>query len=443
MIKLEHVVLSSPEQMEFIIEGMRNAKNSWDRSDSEFETAGYDIVGFNLGEADHGLMQQLSNAGTDHRKYMRMMPVYVRITAPLYWWSEFDTYKVGTVANSCSKMHKLLSKPFEMSDLSFDKLPGYKFEPKQYIPEADEDLEKWLEIADAQDGWLISNYGRVKHNGVILSCSVHSDGYIFSVFRSRKTGEYMQRPVHRLVADAFLPVVVGKDVINHIDGNKMNNSVMNLEWCTQSENVQHAINNRFAPTGLSTYQGKFSSKERQHIKDLCDSGEYSRRKIAKMYGVSHTCINDIVNDRYKYTTQENIFENFARPTIDTLNELRDSYFNSMDQNERKQIWYSIIQLLPSSYNQTRNVMMNYEVLANIYKARKNHKLDEWREFCKWIETLPYSELICGEDNIRIPMTPNEMREFCSKDNGSMTPNEINTIVDNSRGTGLWQPGDEF
>ena len=83
----------------------------------------------------------------------------------------------------------------------------------------------------------------------------------------------MQRPVHRLVADAFLPVVVGKDVINHIDGNKMNNSVMNLEWCTQSENVQHAINNRFTPTGLSTYQGKFSSKERQHIKDLCDSGE--------------------------------------------------------------------------------------------------------------------------------------------------------------------------
>lgn len=395
MIKLEHVVLASPEQMEFIVEGMRNPMNSWDKSDSEYETAGYDIIGFDLGENDHSLMQRLSNAGTDHRKYMRMMPVYVRITAPLYWWSEFDTYKVGTVANSCSKMHKLLSKPFEMSDFSFDKLPGYKFEPKQYIPEADEDLEKWLEISDAQDGWLISNYGRVKHNGVILSCSVHSDGYIFSVFRSRKTGEYMQRPVHRLVADAFLPVVVGKYVINHIDGNKMNNSVMNLEWCTQSENVQHAINNRFTPTGLSTYQGKFSSKERQHIKDLCDSGEYSRRKIAKMYGVSHTCINDIVNDRYKYTTQENIFENFARPTIDTLNELRDSYFNSMDQNERKQIWYSIIQLLPSSYNQTRNIMMNYEVLANIYKSRKNHKLNEWSEFCKWIESLPYSGLITG------------------------------------------------
>ena len=85
MIKLEHVVLASPEQMEFIIEGMRNPMNSHDRSDSEFETAGYDIVGFNLGPNDHDLMQRLSNAGTEHRKYLRMMPVYVRITAPLYW----------------------------------------------------------------------------------------------------------------------------------------------------------------------------------------------------------------------------------------------------------------------------------------------------------------------------------------------------------------------
>lgn len=408
MIKLENVVLASPEQMAFIIEGMRNPMNSWEKSDSIFieEDEYYDILGNSgpavgeenrseLGPDDLSLMQRLSNAGTEHRKYLRMMPVYVRITAPLYWWSEFDTYKVGTVANSCSKMHKLLSKPFEMSDFSFDKLPGYKFEPKQYRPEVDEDLEEWLEIPDAQDGWLISNYGRVKHNGKILSCSIHSDGYIFSVFKSRKTGKYIQRPVHRLVAEAFLPVVIGKDVINHVDGNKMNNSVMNLEWCTQSENVKHAIDNHFTPRGLTTYQGKFSPEERQHIKDLWDSGDYSRRKIAEMYGVSHTCVNDIINDRYRYATKENIFENFARPIIDTLNELRDSYFNSIDQGERKQIWYSIIQLLPSSYNQTRNVMLNYEVLANIYRQRKNHKLDEWREVCKWIETLPYSELITG------------------------------------------------
>ena len=85
MIKLEHVVLASPEQMEFIIEGLRNPLNSWNKSDSEYETAGYDIVEFKLGDNDHSLMQRLANAGTDHRKFMRMMPVYARITAPLYW----------------------------------------------------------------------------------------------------------------------------------------------------------------------------------------------------------------------------------------------------------------------------------------------------------------------------------------------------------------------
>ena len=401
MIKLENVVLASPEQMMFVIQGMRNAHNSWAKSDSGLycpdHYGGYiEPIEWKLGENDHSLMQRLANAGTDHRKFMRMMPVYVRITAPLYWWSEFDTYKVGTVANSCSKMHKLLSKPFEMSDFSFDKLPGYKYEPKQFRPEVDEDTEEWVEIKDAQDGWFVSNYGRVKHNGKILSCSVHSDGYIFSVFKSRDTGNLIQRPVHRLVADTFIPRIVGRDVINHIDGNKMNNSVTNLEWCTQSENARHAIANHFAPSGLSTYTGKFSEEERQHIKDLWDSGNYSRRKIAEMYGVSRTCVSDIINDRYKYATKENIFEHVARPLIDTLNELRDAYFRSIDQDERKQIWYSIIQLLPNSYNQTRNVMMNYEVLANIYKSRKDHKLDCWREFCKWIEKLPYHELITGE-----------------------------------------------
>lgn len=212
MIKLEHVVLASPEQMEFIVEGMRNAKNSWDKSDSEFETAGYDIIDFNLGEADHGLMQQLSKAGTDHRKYMRMMPVYARITAPLYWWKEFDTYKVGTVSNSCSTMHKIGDKEFTLEDFSIENLDG-----------------------------LIGNAG-----------------------------------------------------INYI--------------------------------------------------------------------------------------------------IDCLNFYRSCYVKSKSKGD----WWQMIQLLPSSYNQTRNIMMNYEVLANIYRSRRCHKLDCWREFCDFVETLPYSELITGE-----------------------------------------------
>ena len=215
-IKLEHVVLASPEQMEFIIEGMRNPMNSWGKSDSEYETAGYDIVGFDLGENDHSLMQRLSNAGTDHRKFMRMLPVYVRITAPLYWWKEFDTYKVGTVANSCSTMHKIQAKEFTMDDFSCEHLMG---------------------------------------------------GYL----------ERMRR------------------------------------------------------------------------------------------------IIDDLNNARKYFT------------------VGDQFFSPGNKRD----WWQMIQLLPSSYNQTRNVMMNYEVLAHIYKSRKDHKLDEWRNFCKWIETLPYSELITG------------------------------------------------
>lgn len=227
MIKIENVVLASPEQMEFIIEGMRNPMNSWEKSNSGYgcdsglcsghcafspEWCG-NTQRYVLGENDHSLMQRLAKAGTDHRKFMRMMPVYVRITAPLYWWKEFDTYKVGTVANSCSTMHKIAEKEFTLEDFSCE----------------------------------------------------------------------------------------------HMD-------------------------------------------------------------IA-----SKTCLET---------------------TIGYLNLFRQNFL----ENHDKDIWWQMIQLLPSSYNQTRNVMLNYEVLANIYHSRKNHKLDEWRELCSWIETLPYSELITGEEN---------------------------------------------
>lgn len=232
MINLENVVPASPEQMAFIIQGMRNPMNSWGRSDSTFIEEGeyYDILGNSgpavgeenrseLGPDDLSLMQRLSNAGTEHRKYMRMMPVYVRITAPLYWWKEFDTYKVGTVANSCSTMHKIAEKEFTLGDFSYEHLMD--FEEKEKL--------------------------------------------------------------------------------------------------------------RFSPLG----------------------------------------------------TLQN--------TIDELNDCCDLYLKT----KNKKYWWQLIQLLPSSYNQTRNVMLNYEVLTNIYRQRKNHKLDEWREVCKWIESLPYSELITG------------------------------------------------
>lgn len=310
MIKIENVVTPSPDQWESVIMGARNPMNSWDKSDSFFcqkpdekcsvcEGRHTDQCynGFVLGPNDLDLMKRLCNAGTDHRKFMRMIVVYADLTAPMYWWSEYDTYKIGTVANSTSKMHKMLAKPFEMNDFSFDKLPG-----------------------------------------------------------------------------------------------------SNLEWVTSSENSKHAHAMGLQPRGLSTYKGKFTDEQREEIKTLWNSGKHSRREIARMYGVSHTCINDILNDKYRYATKVNVFETVARPIVDTLNELRDTWIRETDETKKKQIWYAILQLLPVSYNQRRTVMLNYEVLANIYRSRKDHKLDEWKDFCKWIEELPFSELITSKED---------------------------------------------
>lgn len=234
------------------IRGMRNPKNSWEKSDSGrchkdlvrdcvtcvHHNSGYAACaagGFDVGQNDFDLMTRLRNAGTDHRKFMRMITVYLDITAPLYWWKEFDTYKVGTVANSCSTMHKIAAKEFTLDDFSHEHLV--------------DDLDVRIEI------------GGTDH---------------------RDTG-----PMEVL--------------------------------------------------GM---------------------------------------------------------------TIDVLNHYREKYLAATKTEEytglpAKDIWWQMIQLLPSSYNQKRTVMLNYEVLANIYKSRRHHKLDEWHTLCDWIESLPYSELITG------------------------------------------------
>ena len=246
MLKIENVEVMG---WEHAIRGMRNPKNSWEKSDSVFTQHELEDWPHNtvktfddLGPNDHSLMMTLRNAGTDHRKFMRMITVYLDITAPMYWWSEFDTYKVGTVANSCSKMHKMLSKPFEMNDFSFDKLPGYKFEPGQYIPDFDYEKEEWKEIGCT--GYEVSNLGRIRRGDRILAGSYHSDGYTFMTIEGR------QIPLHKFVATAFIPNPEGKPEINHKDGNKKNNCVDNLEWVTRSENQKHAVDNNLQPKGL-------------------------------------------------------------------------------------------------------------------------------------------------------------------------------------------------
>lgn len=230
MIKFENTEVMG---WEAAIRGMRNPMNSWEKSDSSFEDVFEDPENFHdyymksveIGPNDLDLMTRLRNAGTDHRKFMRMITVYTDIIAPLYWWKEFDTYKVGTVANSCSTMHKIHKKEFTLEDFSTDHL--------------------------------------LPHSSFVL-----------------------------------------QDMI---------------------------IN-------LNQYRNEYLKAKTKPMKE-----ESKRAELMKKY------------------------------------------------------WWQMIQLLPSSYNQTRNVMMNYEVLANIYKSRKNHKLDEWKSLCSWIESLPYSELITGKD----------------------------------------------
>lgn len=388
MIKIENIQTFN---WEAAIRGMRNPMNSWSKSDSIFGV--HNSLGFVLGENDLELARKLTKSGSDHRKFLRQIFVSMDIVAPLYWWPEYDTYKVGTVANSCSKMHKLLEKPFEMSDFSFEKLFGYKNEVKQFRPIIDEEMiasEIWVWIDNDYD---VSNYGRIKHKFKnhyrLISGSLHEDGYVFVTLHGK------QYPLHRIVAKYYHPETYNESlVVNHIDGNKQNNFASNLEWVTQKDNIKHSRENGLQPKQVNTYKGKFTEEERQHIKNLWDSGEMSKRKIAAKYGVSHTCINDIISDKYKYAEKTNTYEEIAKPWVDTLNELRDSYFRCQDEDQRKKIWYAILQLLPESYNQRRTVTLNYEVLLNMYNARKNHKLDEWVELCDLIRQFPYFTNIC-------------------------------------------------
>ena len=252
MLKIENVDVMG---FEAAIRGMRNPLNSWDKSDSSFEDVfedpenlhTYYMKNAEIGPNDFDLMKRLRNAGTDHRKFMRMIAVYVDITAPLYWWKEFDTYKVGTVANSCSTMHKIADKEFTIEDFSWEHLLN-------------------------------------------IGCDLFQVEYDNGLFKS------MVQPLF-LLKDFIIPC-------------------------------------------LNVCREKYLDAKVKPMKE-----EAKRTEIVKTY------------------------------------------------------WWQMIQLLPSSYNQRRTVMLNYEVLANMYKSRKNHKLDEWHVLCDWVKTLPYSQLITGEFDV--------------------------------------------
>lgn len=239
MIKIENTETSC-----FVpaIRGMRNPMNSWDRSDSVI----IDHQIAELGERDKDLMKRLAASGPEHAKFMRMMIVTMDVTAPLYWWKEFDTYKVGTVADSCSTMHKIAAKEFVADDFSHE--------------------------------------------------------HLITVARGASK--------------------------------------------TSADDV-----------------------------DFDDMPELAGTAITRD------------GEKAYYTP-----EGFLSMTCDVLNRYRKLYLETGD----KKYWWQMIQLLPSSYNQRRTILLNYQVLANIYRQRRFHKLDEWRDFCSWIRTLPLSDdLIVG------------------------------------------------
>lgn len=378
MIKVENIEVFN---FEGAVLGMRNPMNSWSKSDShkcewqlsekcnncgklDADNSGVcesDKEFYCIGDNDLGLMKRLFKAGTEHRKYLRQIFVSMDITAPLYWWSEMDTYSVGVTMNSCSKMHRLTSKPFEMSDFSFDHLLGNN--SKEYFDvEYKDDKEIWKTIKD-HPNYEISTFGNVfskRRNKLVKPC-VNSSNYKKCVL----DGENLY--IHRLVAGAFIPNKDNLEEVNHKDGNKWNNNVKNLEWVTKSENSIHAFENN-----LRNIKGMF------------------KKEIAKKFHCYDSTVCNILNGK-TYKQIELLPYDVAKITVDHLNELRELYIKTKD----KKIWYSIIQLLPESYNQKRTVTMNYENVFTIIKQRSGHKLDEWNKFVAILKTLPYVKEIGG------------------------------------------------
>ena len=399
--------------------GMRNPMNSWDKSMSYFEDFNgipIEVAGlsneeyeaclennatFVIGDNDQDLARTLCTSGSDHGKLARQIFVCADITAPLYWYKEFDTYKIGTTANSTSTMHKIHAKPLSVYDFSCEDLDGY-IPPVELFPnEINEETEVWGEHPDFSL-YRISNQGRVerkthmskgrKWTSRFLTNTVQEDGYL-RVSLVDNDGNRVSKAVHVLVAEVFIPNPEHKPEVNHKNGNKQFNIDTNLEWSTRAENQRHAhLEGLQRMTGVTAYKiseanSKFSDEERANIILEYRNTQTSYRKLAKKYGVSHTCIKDVVNGTYQHV-ELNEFEKF-KLEIEELEDLRLRYM----ETKNKSLWRQLIQRLPSSFNQTRTVTLDYENLRNIYFARRHHKLTEWHTLCHWIEGLPYSFLI--------------------------------------------------
>lgn len=425
MLKIENTEVVG---WEAAIMGMRNPLNSWAKSDSHYCRMNTKTcidcenkMSHCIGPNDLDLMKRLRNAGTDHRKFMRMITVYLDITAPIFWWAEFDTYKVATVRNSCSFMHKGVSKPFSIDDFSIKNERIYDIlrplEKKKYeLTYPYETDEFKLFTDDNGRTYRVYRNGRVIQESYSYTDNYGSgrtrtiqerpakiyqidDGY-FVVKLAGRAGKHI--PLHALVAKMWCP---GKTEdawqVDHLNTNKGDNSAENLEWVTPSENMQRALKMGLYDNLDSIHKRYrlwkchaqlFPIEKRMEFKRDAESG-LTHKELAEKYGITPNQANNV---RYvmKNSDVEDDFQEALvwDRIIEHLNELRDLYLETKDEK----IFQAIRCLLPSGYMQRSTVMLNYETLANMYKSRRNHKLDEWHTFCDWIESLPYSELITGE-----------------------------------------------
>ncbi len=402
MLKIENTEIFG---FESAIRGMRNPMNSWDKSDSgccdcndcfhvENKTepaieCNNGKFGFCIGENDFDLMKKLVNAGSDHSKFMRMINVTMDITAPLYWVAELDTYKVGTVRNSCSLQHKGASRPFTIRDFSVQEELYEILDPakkkKEHFPVFYNCNESDFKIYTVGD----RNY-KIFKNGKIRSCAYTRTDSVGNRIKSFKEREivptqsangyyalnlggrhYLERTLlHRLVAKVWLSDSKFPNAeVNHKDGNKGNNNVENLEWVTHQENNSHKCKNGLSGRTLCTDYIAFKNASKKSPTEQMNNETKS---------VNH--------DLFCLAAQ-------WEELLQSINGLREAYIDT----DNYDYFLAMRQLIPMSYNYRFTWQANYAVLRHIYLSRKNHRLPEWHDFCHWIKTLPYSELIIMEE----------------------------------------------
>lgn len=391
---------------EHAIKGMRNPKESWSKSDTKY------CGGIIIGKNDMDLCKRLIKGGSEHRKFLRQIMVSVDITAPLYWWKEFDTYKVGITANSTSTMHFAHKRDFKLSDFEIDKeLLINKTSELQNDVEIIVEKEEWKDIEGYEGLYKISNSGKIlklpytildkesnirNYKGGSTPTPINSSGYKKCILR--KEGIAKNYYLHRLMAIAFIPNPNNYPVINHKDGNKLNCNLSNLEWCTHSDNDKHSLNMGLRSTSaynkikVGENSRRFSDEDVCEIFDMFESG-MSKQEISEKFGCYSSVICNIINGKtYKAVEIDELTS--IKLIIEELNYYRRMYISTKDNT----YWRKMIQLIPSNYLQTRTCTMNYENLMNMYHQRKNHKLSEWHTFCDWVLTLPYmKEFLEGAD----------------------------------------------